>query len=126
MKNIERTIRRDRMVAMRDQGMTQAQIGEVFGVSRQRVHTIIGKNDKRYFRALTKERCVWDGVREWMNKNQISVSEMTKLMYGNNIQGNQTKVADFMRDKAELRKRHIDKILSITGLTYEKAFVRDE
>ena len=119
--------RKKQMETLLKNGMTYAEIGCRFGISRQRVSQLIGKGNKNYFRAIKCDRCVYVGVRKWLTDNKISVMELTRRLYGGNgSEGNYRRVKDRLNGSAELTKTYIDKILKITGLTYEEAFKRSD
>jgi hypothetical protein len=120
--NIERNTA---MAKMRRDGHTYAEIAEEFGVSKQRVYQLIGQGDKRYFHTVSEKRCIWKGIREWMNDNRIGVSPLVRKMYGNANPTSQNRISGYLAGEIELRKEMIDILLDITGLTYEEAFRRE-
>ena len=117
--------RKKQMETLFKNGMTYAEIGCQFGISRQRVAQIIGKRNEKYFRAIKCERCVYVGVRKWLIDNKISITELTRRLYGNSSSDNFHSVNNRLNGSAELTKTYIDKILKITGLTYEEAFKKE-
>lgn len=102
------------MIAMHDAGMTYKKIGEIYGVSRQAVHQII--NNGNGVRLSTLIKIPYVGLRLWMIENRVTVSELnkrvgTRLSFSKNI---------------NLRMATINKILEVTGLTYEECFNTEE
>lgn len=114
--------RKQQMIAMRKQGHTYEQIARAFNVSRQRVYQLIGVSNKSYFRPITEERCVYPGLRKWMNDNNISTVELTRRLYGSAAGSNQSYVSAWLKGSKTLYKQAIDRILTVTNLTYEEAF----
>lgn len=114
------------MLSLYESGMTMEQIGEKFGITRQRVFQLIGGNKKRRSAVVTPEKCIYIGLRKWMNKNDVSVTEMTRKMYGNSTPVNYHHVREMLAGKLNMRKLDIDKIIKITGLTYEELFEESE
>lgn len=114
------------MLNMREQGMTFKEIAIAYNISKQRVHQIIGRENKSYFITIRKDCCVFDAIRNWMNENKISMAELTRRLYGNSGVGNQKLTKSRLSGKFELKKTFIDKILTITNLTYEEAFKRSD
>jgi len=122
----DRESRKNKLLKARQKGMSYDDIGRLFGISRQRVHQIIGKQNKNLFRPITTTRCVYDGIRNWMNDNMVSMAELTRRIYGQ-INGTSYNLLRLrlMGEKA-IPKTIIDKILCITNLTYEEAFKRSD
>lgn len=110
------------MVGLHKGGMTLREIAKTVGISPQRVSQIIGGEDKRLFKGFTEERCIFVGLREWLNENKVSVNELCRRIYGNAHAKSSAKLARELRGEWVMNKRKIDSILKITGLTYEKAF----
>lgn len=123
---MKKQFRNNQMVEMREKGMSYRELSKLFGVSHQRVQQIVGKHDGRYFRTITKENCVYDAIRNWLNENRISLAEFTRRMYCNTEPNNYYNTIGRLSGKVELTKTYIDKILSITNLTYEDAFKRSD
>lgn len=122
----ERESRKEHLKELRTKGFTYDEIGQMCGVSRQRVQQIIGEECKGYFRPITKKKCIYSAIREWMNDNKISITEFTRRVYGNTAPANYERMKARLNGSRDLTKTYIDKILSITGLTYEEAFKRSD
>lgn len=116
----KKTDRINQMEAMFEQGMTYAEIGRAVGVSRQRVYQLIGGNRKYYIK-ITKEGCVYDGIREWMNKNKVSRADLVRKVYGFYCPDRYAVISKALKG-VDTHKHIIDGILRATGLTYEEAF----
>ena len=121
----EREAMVQQMANMRDSGKTYQEIAEKFNISKQRVYQIIGSNGPKFFRHITATGCIYNGVRQWMNDNKVSITEMTRRLYGNYSPVNFNRVRNKLNGSASITKKYIDKILEITGLTYEVAFAVD-
>ena len=98
------------MLAMYDAGMTYQKIGEVFGVSKQAVHQIINGGDG--LRLSTLMKIPYVGLRQWMLENRVTVAELNKRV-GINLP---------ITRGGNLSMKAINKILKVTGLTYEECF----
>lgn len=118
----EQQARKQEMLRLYESGMTMDKIGEKFGVSRQRVFQIIGGNTMRHHSAVTPTKCIYIGLRNWLNDNDVSIMGMTRKMYGNSSPANYQHTKCVLNGKNNMRKFDIDKIIKITGLTYEKLF----
>lgn len=124
-KTIECEKRKEEMRKLYESGMTFAEVGEEFGISKQRVFQLIGGKTKNLFRTVNKERCIYDGLRKWLNDNRISVHELTRRLYGDAHALNYKRTRDKLCGVA-ITKEYIDKFREITGLTYEELFVNKE
>lgn len=113
------------MKSLHEKGFNYEEIGRKYGVSKQRVHQLISTTDTRYFRYITKEKCIYESIRKWMNENKVSIGELTRRIYGNKDPSNFTRTRDRLNGKIELSKTYIDKLLSTTNLTYEEAFKKE-
>jgi transposase len=103
----------------REDGMTYDEIAAKFNVSRQCVHQTV----QAYENFKVKESaCVYDGLRQWMNKNHIRVSQFCKMDEFNGK--NACSLRRYLKGDSEIPMSVIDAILEITNLTYEEAFGR--
>lgn len=111
-----------RMVEDREAGMTHREIAEKHGVSIQYVSFVVGKYDPRYFKHVTEKGCVYPNLRRWMNENKISAAELLRRMYLEPLPGNLERLRNVMNGRANPRKDYIDRLISVTGMKYEKLF----
>lgn len=126
MTRLERNKRKEWMQELFDSGLTYREIGEVAGLTKQRVFQIIGNQDRSKFRRITKEQCVFDGLRKYLNENRISIVGLTRKMYGD-MNGAYNTLKYTLKSKGSLLTMpKINRILSATGLTYEQAFLSQE
>lgn len=103
---------------MHDEGMTFEQIGRVFGISRQAAHEAMYCVGDR-FQLSKVEMVKYVGLREWMIKNRVSFSKLNKLC-------GVTTIRNSLLGSFDLRKKTIDAILTVTGMTYEECFKEDD
>ena len=116
---------KDLMRADRAQGMSYRQIGEKYGLSRQRVFQIIGcTTDRResYFRCITEKDCIYPNIRKWMNDNKVSKAEFCRRVFGNSHSQNWHHISNWLGGRRYPLKKSIDKLIEVTGLTYEELF----
>ena len=115
------------MLEMKKNGATYDEIGKAFNVSKQRVAQIIGDEVKGHFKLITPNVCIYPNLRKWMNDNRITKSELTRRFYGNTTPNNIVAVGNFLRGTTKaVTKKHIDKYIAITGLTYEQLFEEEK
>lgn len=117
--------RNNEMRILKEQGMSYRQLAKMYGISFQRVAQILGKMNVSYFKKVTEQQCVFKGIRDYMNNNEISLSELIRRIYGNYHTQWANRVRLYLNGTNEFKKSFIDKVLEVTGLTYEEAFRRD-
>lgn len=113
------TERNEKIREMRLSGMTYRDIAEKYGISVQRVQQIAGSVS--YFRPVSEKDCIYKGIRDWLNENRYSRTYLVRLMYEDTHAMLQEKVSRVLKG-SNCTKKMIDKILDVTGLTYEVAF----
>lgn len=113
------------MRADRAQGMTYKQISEKYGVSKQRVQQLVGGDTKHAiccFRGITEKDCIYPNLRKWMNDNKISKAELCRRMYGTSHPQCQDRLRVYLKGLTNPTKLNIDRLIKVTGLTYEELF----
>ena len=117
----------DEYEALRNSGWTYQQIADKYGVSRQSVSEIMAKYKRSAFQGFNEKRCVYVGLRNWLNENRCSLKELHRRMYGHNSGGNsKDRYKRLLRGEGLFNKNDIDSLISVTGLTYEELFRREE
>lgn len=118
----ERDAIKQQMLDMKNDGKTYQEIADEFGVSKQRIQQMLSTGDARYFRYIKKTTCVYKGIRKYMNDNKISVAELVRRVYGYYHPKNLATIRNKLNGHTDISKQYIDKLLEVTGLTYEVAF----
>lgn len=103
--------------AMHEKGLTYEEIGEIFGISKQAAHQ--AQVDHDGFREYMVLKVKYVGLRNWMLENRVNLSELATRC-------GTAKLNDSLIGKHEPRKKTIDAILRVTGLTYEECFKERE
>ena len=111
------------MEVLKKKGYTYREIGEIFGISKQRAFQLCGQGNKSFFKPISKKQCIFAGIRNYMNNNEISISELLRKTNGENTLAKIATFRDYLNGKNDLPKRVIDNILKATQLTYEEAFI---
>lgn len=104
------------MIEMRNEGKSLGEIGQHFGVSRQRVFQIIGSSGNHPGRPIQK--CVFPGILKWLTEHRVSVKKMCKNLNGMSYSSLHLKLSG----KHIFTLPEINAILAYTGLTFEEAF----
>lgn len=110
----------------RAKGKTYQEIAEMYGVTHQRVAQVCCRQKDSQFRPFTKERCIYVNLRNYLNENRISLSELIRRC--NNTPNGMTlgRYGQYLRGESYPNKQTIDKILAATGLTYEQLWEVDD
>lgn len=113
--------KRKQMQMLRDQGLKYREIAEKFGVSKQYVCMVCSKRNPAYFTPID-DKCIYPKLRDWMNENKISRNEFVRRMGLTTHTGNISRFGSYLMGEAYPRKQYIDKMLDVTGMTYEELF----
>lgn len=106
----------------REAGMTCREIAEKYGVSHQWVHSVVGRYSPERFRYVKEQACVYPNLRNWMNANKVGKREMLRRMGLEAYPKNSTYLYTVMTGRRSPRKTYIDRMLQVTGMTYEELF----
>ena len=109
------------MIELRKQGLKYNEIAEICGVSKQYVSIVCSCSNPSHFRPIGDE-CIYPNLAAWMNRNKVSRRELLRRMGLTTHARNYNRVASYLRGDAQPRKQYIDKMLEVTGLTYEEMF----
>lgn len=112
-------VSRSQILGMRADGYTYEEIGQVFGLSRQRCHQIVYYNDRggNYFSPKSVMKIPYVGLRDWMLKHHVSKSELSRRCGVSAL---------VLNGKKGIGSVIVDRILEETGMTFEECFRRDD
>jgi hypothetical protein len=110
------------MLADREAGMMYKQIAEKHGVSAQYVAFVCSKYSSNHFRHVSETGCIYPNWRRWVNENKISKNEMLRRMGQAVVARNSERLREVMKGEILPRKDYIDKLLTVTGMSYEMLF----
>lgn len=103
---------------MRLEGATLKSIAEKFGVSLEWIRKIVppieGKTWSLYDMC---NRCAYPGLGQWLFENRCTYAKLAEM-----IGAPDASVSRWMNGVHKMNKPTIDKILEVTGMTYEQAF----
>ena len=123
MKKVDREMRLKKMIEMRESGKTYQEIGAAVGLTRQRVYDLVGDiGSGKMFRGVKEDQCIFPNLRQWMNKNLMTIAGLARLLYGQSATDYKNKLRKMLSGESNIRKKTIDKILDLTGMTYEECF----
>lgn len=106
------------MYSMRLDGCTLQEIGDKFGMTKERVRQILPNAVSR--QAKLREQSYYPNLTEWMLRNRLPSCKAAELF---GISAN--RLCTLINSDANISKRSIDGILSATGMTYEVAFATE-
>lgn len=104
--------------AMRLDGASFQQIADEFGVTRQYIHQVITKPGGR---DRPIRRYIYPNIAIWMHEKRHSAKALAA-----DIQVSQQCITKILKGKGNPSKQTIDRILEVTGMTYEQAFFQDK
>lgn len=94
-------------------GATLKETAETFGVSRQRMQQLFPKA----FTRGPRIKCIYPNIKGWIYENCGTQQKFAELI------GVCHKTShDYLTNRRSPNKEIIDKILEVTGMTYEEAF----
>ncbi len=115
--------RREQAIDMRyNKKMTYQQIADSMGVSKAYIGVLLKDTVKNpRFQLVRKEAIPFPGLMNWMNDNQVTQYELARRMGYGATGGNYQYLTQKIK-KGNLKKQDIDKLISVTGLSYEALF----
>lgn len=114
------------MLLWREQGLTYQEIADRCGISKQRVHQIIGVVRKNN---VGIESIVYKGIYDYMKENsKITYSTLYSKISGGNSSENAIKnFRVFLHnsaDEGKLNIKQIKRLIKLTGKSFEELFER--
>ena len=98
-------------------GCTAEEVGNKFGITRQRVCQLFPI--KKLRKEMASESCIFPNISKWMEQNDYGYTDIAKMC---DFQVH--KIQYSLKNDANITKLLIDRLLKITGMTYEEAFYR--
>lgn len=114
--------RENNILADRDKGMTYELIAEKYGVSKQQIHQICGKRNPAMFQFFDEQRCIYKPIRDWLNAEKISTAELVRMSGLQPVSQTIIRWRKLLNGMYEFRKRDIEILIKVTGMTYEEMF----
>lgn len=113
----------DRLEAskMRKRGMSYQEIADRFGVSRQAINALFQDGKRADQKPKNTHLIKYIGIKKYLETNRISIGKFSNMCKVDN-----TTMWRNITGQTDMLKRNIDKILCVTGMTYEEAFKEDE
>lgn len=118
--------RADLYIADRNAGLTYREIAKKHGVSHQAVAQACGKYAPQLFKRYTEKEVVYPNLRNWLNENKVSRRELARRMGATEVLEASGRISRWFRGMGFPQKESIDKILKVTGLTYEELWEEEQ
>ena len=107
---------------MRRDGLTFREIGEAFGVSRQRVEQVLKGKARKCTTDMEKIPC--EGLYNWLMDNpKMTFPALARVMFNNCNANKKNQVVNLLHGRnCRISKRAYDRLMAATGMTYEQLF----
>ena len=112
-------------VEAREAGMSYKDIAAKYGVSYQ----CVGDACRKYgvtFRRHSESEVPFPYLRKWLNDNKVTRSDFARMMGLQPHNKTCDRITAWISGKHDPSKKSIDRMLAVTGLTYEQFFAREE
>lgn len=109
----------DLYLADRAKGMTYRQIGEKYGVTYQSVYITCRNVDGTYKTVIGPKGCIYPNLRAWLNQDRERSKRFFQAMKG-------CAIREILKGAQMPKKNAIDKMLALTGMTYEELFQEED
>lgn len=110
----------------RESGKSVTEIAKIYGVSYQAVAQAVAKRGIGHFKHYTEENCIYPNFRKWLNDNKVTRSEFSRRIGIPPSATNNRRISQYFIGCTDPRKSTVDKMLEITGMTYEELFKEDK
>lgn len=108
--------------AFRAKGMTYREIAGWFGVTAEAVRQQLSSMEPANFNAITEKRCIYPGIRLWMNQQHITPRRLAEMMGYAASSETVNRIARVLSGKTDIKICDIRLLLRLTGMTFEEAF----
>lgn len=117
-------IDREVAIEMRRQGKSFEDIGKAFGVSRQAVHKKIGKEPRAKKYDGIVDRIPFQGLYDYMVAHpRLTVPAFAMIVFGDYGKNKTNCMCGILTgENVSIKGKYMDKLLSVTGMTYEQLF----
>ena len=114
------------MFKMRLEGATYQEIADKYGITKQRVEGILKMREPSKKHSNNKyEKCIYKGLREWLQQNNYKLNDLQNLISKNKQKQAGNSLRMKLCGKREFRLSEINKIINLTGMTFEELFMQE-
>lgn len=104
--------------AMRLDGFTYEEIGQKYGMSKERVRQIFANVTAES--GIARKNYIFPNIRDWMVKNKVN-----QYYFAKKLGTTQTTISAILTGKHNPSFKFIQCVLETTGMTYEVAFSKE-
>lgn len=104
---------------MRLEGHTYEEIASKLGCSKQYIQQEIGGGQMQPRSSFS---CIYPNIEKYRRKNHLTISSFANLIGASGA----SSLSRMLGNHGNPKKKLIDKILEVTGMTYEEAFKTEE
>ncbi len=101
---------------MRMDGATYQEIGDKFGVTKQRIEQILHPQGIK--RAKISHQCIYSGLSQYMERLNLTYGQLADIFEVNSIPAIRKKILGI----SQFKINEIERILEKTGMTFEECF----
>lgn len=112
-------IDKDEARKMREAGCTYKEIGQKYGVSKQRVHQMF----THQFKGKIASECIYQGLSDFLTMNRKGAKW---LLRETDLPIHESSMLNKLRGKTKFTISEVKAILAITGQTFEECFKEKE
>ena len=119
--------KKEQIIQLEQECYSYSEIARIAGVSRQYVSQVFCKCGLDFpdFRKLSDKECIYAGLRKWWNENRMTYPKFIEAMGMCYHDANLYRLKRYFTGESNPRKDYIDKLIAVTGLTYEQLFYGD-
>lgn len=113
----------NQMIEMRKQGKSYIEIGEKFGISRQRVHQLLGGRVRKD--SVNIEKIKYVGIYElFQNDPSMTYARLTRIMCNTSDETIKERIRRVVQrsEQCTLTINEINNLIAYTGKTFEELF----
>ena len=125
--NIKKTERLAQMIEMRNAGVTYQEIGNIYGISKQRAYDVLRKHcPRKKYKEFKVEECIYSGLRDWLIETKMPLYKFECIYTGKVVDVATVTTRSRLLGVRDFKISEIERILEFTGKTYEELFKKGE
>ena len=115
------------MIEMRNAGATYQEIGNKYGITRQRTYEVLRHHcETKKYDEFKIEDCIYVGIRNWLLETKMPLHKLESIYKGREIKNSTSATRKRLIGKLEFKISEIERVLKYTGKTYEELFNKGE
>lgn len=106
---------------MRLRGFTMQECADRFGVTREYIRQLVPATQNRCHRKIWYEECIFPNIANWLYDNRYTYNR-----FGLACGTNGMSMRRYLIGEVSIPRERINRILDVTGMTYEEAFYEEK